>query len=102
RSLSEYVILTSGFDQTTGRSAGDIHLSASVPTSALSGVPCNKSVVFASSATLLLLTQCLVCCIHRLNPQPIPAARCYVCFSPPSVIAPLFKRQIYCYLRDLA
>jgi hypothetical protein len=25
---------------------------------------------FGSSATLLLLAQHLVCCIHRLNPQP--------------------------------
>jgi hypothetical protein len=27
----------------------------------------------ASSATLLLLTQPLVCCIHRLNPRPFAA-----------------------------
>lgn len=31
--------------------------------------PCNRSGVFASSATLLLLAQSLVCCIHWLNPQ---------------------------------
>src|SRR5712691_1366703 len=74
-SLPECVVSMSGFDQTTGRSAGEIHLSASVPTSALSGFPCNKFVVFASSATLLLLTQCLVCCIHRLNPQPVADSR---------------------------
>jgi len=48
---------------------GENHLSASAPTLALSGFPCSRSVVFASSATLLLLTQYLVCCIHRLNPH---------------------------------
>ena len=37
-------------------------------TSALSDFPSNRFVVFASSATLLLLTQFLVCCIDRLNP----------------------------------
>src|ERR1017187_650523 len=68
-SLPECVVLMSGFDQTTVRSAGANHPSASAPTLALSGFPCNRSSVFASSATLLLLTQSLVCCIHRLNPQ---------------------------------
>ncbi|MHB1233658.1 MAG: hypothetical protein ACYCZQ_13910, partial [Burkholderiales bacterium] len=43
---------------------------ANAPTSAPSDFPCNKSLVFASSATLLLLMQFLVCCIHRLNPRP--------------------------------
>ena len=54
--------------------SGEIHLSASVPTSALSGFPCNKFAVFASSTTLLLLTQHLVCCIERLNAQAKAAA----------------------------
>src|SRR5450759_424582 len=63
------VVSMSGFDQTTGQSAGGTHLSAIGPTSELSGFPYNKSVVFASSATLLLLTQILVCCVDRLNPQ---------------------------------
>jgi hypothetical protein len=65
----ECLVPMSGFDQTVGQSAGENLLSASGPTSALSDFPCNKSVVFASSATLLLLMQFLVCCIHRLNPQ---------------------------------
>src|SRR5450756_2940440 len=69
-SLPKCVVLMSGFDQTTVRSAGENHLSASGSTLELSGFPCNRSVVFASSATLLLLTQILVCCIDRLNPQP--------------------------------
>src|ERR1700731_2004254 len=64
----ECVVLMSGFDQTTGRSAEGTPLSASAPTSRLSDFPCNKSSVFASSATLLLLTQSLVCCIDPLNP----------------------------------
>src|SRR5664279_5186652 len=67
-SLPESLVSTSGFDQTTARSVAGTRLSASDPTSALSGFPCNRSVVSASSATLLLLTQFLVCCIHRLNP----------------------------------
>src|ERR1035437_155583 len=74
-SLPKCVVLKGGFDQTTGRSAGENHLSASVPTLELFGFPCNRSVVFASSATLLLLTQILVCCIDRLNPQPKAATR---------------------------
>src|ERR1700737_948981 len=63
----ECLVLMSGFDQTTGRSAEGTPLSASAPTSRLSGFPCNRSSVFASSATLLLLTQSLVCCIDQLN-----------------------------------
>src|SRR3990172_3423340 len=75
-SRPECVVLKGGFDQTTVRSAGENHLSASAPTLALSGFPCNRSVVFVSSATLLLLlTQILVCCIDRLNPQPLAATR---------------------------
>src|SRR5450755_2785779 len=68
------VVWTNGFDQTTLRSAEEIRPSASDPTSQLSDFPCNKSGAFASSATLLLLTQLQVCCIHQLNPQPKPAA----------------------------
>jgi hypothetical protein len=62
------------FRSTTLRSSEEIRPSASDPTSQLSGFPCNKSGAFASSATLLLLTQLQVCCIHRLNPQPQAAA----------------------------
>src|ERR1035437_111914 len=71
----EYVLLMSGFDQTTVRSAGANHPFASGPTLALSGFPCNRSSVFASFATLLLLTQPLVCSPHRLNPQASPVTR---------------------------
>src|ERR1700732_5232099 len=63
----ECVVLMSGSDQTTGRSAEGTPLSASAPTSRLSDFPCNRSPVSASSATLLLLTQSLVCCIDQLN-----------------------------------
>src|SRR5450756_888771 len=48
-SLPKCAVLKGGFDQTTVRSAGENHLSASGPTSALSGFPCNRSVVFALS-----------------------------------------------------
>src|SRR5258705_7370144 len=68
----ECVVLMSGFDQTTGRSAEGTPLSASAPTSRLSDFPCNRSSVFASSATLLLLSQSLVCCIDPLNPPSDP------------------------------
>src|SRR6266568_1624763 len=60
---------TSGSDQTAGQSAEENHPSASAPTSAPSGFPCNKSVADTSSATLLLLAQFPVCCVHRLNPS---------------------------------
>ena len=79
----------SGFDQTTGRSPEETHLSASGPTSAPSGFLCNRSVVFASSATLPLLTQCLVCCIHRLNPQSISCHSVLVPFECP--LSPLMN-----------
>src|SRR5512141_707458 len=69
------VVSTSGFDQTAVRYAEGTHPSASAPTSKLSGFPCNRSGVFASSATLLLLTQFLVCCIHRLKPHRIADPR---------------------------
>src|SRR5438093_10124460 len=62
---------TSGFDQTARQSAAENRLSASAPTRAPSGFPCNRSVAVASSATLLLLTQFLVCCFHRLNPRRV-------------------------------
>src|ERR1700738_1363089 len=70
-------VLMSGFDQTTGRSAEGTPLSASAPTSRLSDFPCNRSSVFASSATLLLLTQSLACCIDPLNP-PTPSGHVIV------------------------
>jgi transposase len=35
----------------------------------------NRSAVFVPSATLLVLAQSLVCCIHRLNPQGTAATR---------------------------
>src|SRR6185503_17276844 len=44
---------TSGFDQTAGQSAEENRPSASAPTSAPYGFPCNRSVAVASSATLL-------------------------------------------------
>lgn len=59
----------SDFDQIAGRFFEVSRPCASVPTSAPSGYPCNRSGVSASFATLLLLTQLIVCCIHRLNPQ---------------------------------
>src|SRR5450759_3598335 len=52
-SLPKCVVLKGGFDQTSARSAGGSHLSSSGPTLALSEFPCNRSVVFVSSATLL-------------------------------------------------
>src|ERR1700730_16185377 len=72
----ECLVLMSGFDQTTGRSAEGTPLSASAPTSRLSDFPCNRSSVFASSATLLLLTQSLVCCIDPLNPPTYSSRSC--------------------------
>src|SRR4030042_4319895 len=65
----EFARLMNGIDQTTGRSAVESRLSASAPTSELSGFQCNRFAVSVSSATLLLLTQILVCCIDRLKPQ---------------------------------
>src|ERR1700732_942264 len=73
----ECLVSMSGFDQTTGRSAEGTPLSASAPTSRLSDFPCNRSSVFASSATLLLLTQSLVCCIDPLNPQTLSGHSAY-------------------------
>src|SRR5450759_3081486 len=66
------VVSTSDHGQIAELSVEGIHLSSSVPTLKLSGYACNKSWVFASSATLLLLTQFLVCCIDRLNPRATP------------------------------
>ena len=51
------------------------HPSASAPTSAPSGSPCNGSEVGPSSATPLLMAQAIVRCIHQLNPQSISARR---------------------------
>src|SRR5450759_1740664 len=61
--------LKSGFDRTTVRFVEEIRLSASVPTSTPFDFQYNKSGFSVSSATLLLLTQILVCCIDRLKPQ---------------------------------
>jgi hypothetical protein len=76
-SLPECLVSLSDGDQITARSAGGSPLSSSSPTSRPSGFRCNRSEVFASSSTLLLLTQYLVCCIDRLNPQPFSAGRHY-------------------------
>src|SRR5450759_2407155 len=61
--------LKSGFDRTTVRFVEEIRLSASVPTSTPFDFQYNKSGFSVSSATLLLLTQILVCCIDRLKPH---------------------------------
>src|ERR1039457_3244161 len=68
-SLPKCLGLKSGFDRTTGRSAEENRLSASVPTLTTFDFQYNKSGFSVSSATLLLLTQILVCCIDRLNPH---------------------------------
>src|ERR1039457_2981675 len=75
-SLPKCLGLKSGFDRTTGRSAEENRLSASVPTLTPFDFQYNKSGFSVSSATLLLLTQILVCCIDRLNPQHIAVTRC--------------------------
>src|ERR1019366_6477544 len=69
--------LKSGFDRTTVRFVEEIRLSASVPTSTPFDFQYNKSGFSVSSATLLLLTQILVCCIDRLKPQHRPAIHQY-------------------------
>src|SRR3954463_8415566 len=71
RVWQESPVPTYALDQTTGQSGEATHLGASAPTSRPSGFPYSRSVVFASSATLPLLTQRLLCCIHRLNPQSL-------------------------------
>src|SRR3970282_2389291 len=55
--------------QTAGQSRVEIRPGASAPTSKPSGNPYRKSAIDTSFATLLLLTQNLLCCIDRLNPQ---------------------------------
>src|SRR3954470_3980105 len=75
RFRQESHVPTYALDQTTGLSGEATHPGASAPTSTPSGFPYSKSVVFASSATLPLLTQRLLCCIDRLNPQSIAAVR---------------------------
>src|SRR3982074_2398637 len=70
----ELAVLMSDFGRTTEQSVGGIRLSSSDPTSVPSEPQCNKSSVFASSATLLLLTQRLLCCIDQLKPRPKAAA----------------------------
>src|SRR5450756_61647 len=69
--------LKSGFDRTTVRFVEEIRLSASVPTSTPFDFQYNKSGFSVSSATLLLLTQILVCCIDRLKPQHEAAIESY-------------------------
>src|SRR5665647_3173020 len=69
------VVSTSDPGQIAELSVEGILLSSIAPTLKLSGSACNKSVVFASFATLLLLTQFLVCCIDRLNPRHEAAIR---------------------------
>ena len=66
--LSEpgYLVSTSAPDQIAGLFVEAFHLSSIAPSSKLSGSASNRSVVFVSSATLLLLAQSLVCCIDRL------------------------------------
>jgi hypothetical protein len=76
----ESVELTSGSGQIAAQYAGAIHPSANVPTSALSASRCNQSGVAVSSATLPLLAQSSVCCIHRLNP-PSENGPCRPCAS---------------------
>src|SRR3954468_24820569 len=71
RFRQESHVPTYALDQTTGQSGEATHLGASAPTSTPSGYPYSRSVVFASSATLPLLMQRLLCCIDRLNLQPI-------------------------------
>jgi len=74
-SASECPAPTSSFDQTAGQSAGEnLAVLPALPHEP-SGFPCSRSVAVASSATLLLLTQCLVCCVHRLNPSEIRVVR---------------------------
>ena len=65
RSLSKYALLKGGFDQTTVRSAGGSHLSSSGPTLELFEFPCNRSVVFVSSATLLHSAYAYSSVLHR-------------------------------------
>src|SRR4051812_38709712 len=75
RFRQESHVPTYALDQTTGQSGEATHLGASAPTSTPSGSPYSRSVVFASSATLPLLTQRLLCCIDRLNLHPISDLR---------------------------
>src|SRR5450759_4374799 len=70
--------LKSGFDRTTVRFVEEIRLSASVPTSTPFDFQYNKSGFSVSSATLLLLTQILVCCIDRLKPHRETVIPCSV------------------------
>ena len=65
----------SGLVQIVGRYAGESQLSVSDPTSVFSGFRCNRSEVYASSATSFMRTQNLLVLRRRLNPQPIVASR---------------------------
>src|SRR3954470_13282892 len=85
RFRQESHVPTYALDQTTGLFGEATHPGASAPTSTPSGFPYSKSVVFASSATLPLLTQKSLCCIDRLNPQPI-ADVVHGCLLPPLIV----------------
>ena len=58
-------------DQITALSDEGYRLFATVPTLKISGWLCNKFEAVVSWATLLLLTQFVVCCIDQLNSRPI-------------------------------
>ena len=60
----------SSFGQTARQSHAANRLVASDPTSAPFVLPCNRSSIFVSSATLPLPARRIVCCIDQLNPQP--------------------------------
>ena len=80
-SPSKCVVLMSGFDQTTGRSDEGNPLATSAPTSRPSASPCNRSSVFASSATLLL-PNAVSSVLHR----PIESAPQYQLFVGSAVL----------------
>ena len=82
------------FDQTTELSVEGIHLSSNAPTSKLSESACNRTVVFASFLTLLLLTQFLVCCIDRLNSRAIPVVEICDLPVPKQPLPPRDRRQL--------
>ncbi len=75
-----------GACQTDRQSYVESRLVASDPTSSFSVLRCNRSSVFASSATLLLPAWRLVCCVDRLNPQPIAdiKSKSISCSGPPA------------------
>ena len=76
------------FDQTTELYVGGIRLSSSAPTSTLSGYQSSKFWVFTSSATLLVLPQCFVCCNDQLNSRSLPVIRFIKKITPSMAAAP--------------